>query len=77
MLAVLTALRSTAAKWALIAAFVVGVIAAAYRAGRQSTKADIDRAILRTVEEKAEIDAEVSGMSADARRDELRKWSRQ
>ena len=77
MLAIWTALKSKVTQRALVALFVLGVLAGAFRAGQKSNKADTTEKALVEVETKAEIDAEVSGMSAAARRDELRKWSRQ
>lgn len=77
MLAVFAALKSKVMQFAAVVVFVLVVLAGAFRAGQKSSKADIAQDAVREVATKAQIDAQVSGMSASARRDELRKWANQ
>lgn len=75
MLALYAALKSSVTKWVGIIVFVTIVLAGAFRAGQKSTKAATSEKAIVEVATKAEIDAQVSGIPAAARRDELRKWA--
>jgi hypothetical protein len=77
MFSLLAVLKSKIAQFAAVVVFVLIVLAGAFRAGQKSSKADIAQSAVREVATKAQIDAQVSGMSASARRDELRKWANQ
>ncbi|QXV74308.1 hypothetical protein [Rhizobium phage RHEph15] len=75
MFSLFAVLKSKITQFVAVAAFVLIVLAGAFRAGQKSARTDISERSLREVATKAQIDAQVSGMSAAARRDELRKWA--
>jgi hypothetical protein len=75
MLTLFAALKSKITQYIAVLLVVMAVLAGAFRAGQKSTKADIAETTISEVATKAQIDAQVSGMSGVARRDELRKWS--
>lgn len=55
---------------------VLGAVAAIFQAGRRSEKDKQTRATLDAVKDQQEVRDEVERLGPDARRDELRKWSR-
>lgn len=76
MLAIIVALKSKLVQAAMFLAACAGVVLAVYTAGKGSAKTDQTKDQLKSAKTKADIDAQVSRMPADAARDELRQWSK-